>query len=287
DLPRYVRVLNLTTDPVIDPPWVTVHDFLSKLAVSVPDLYAVDKIQRAMLVEDVGSVSLVGAVTRTPSRTADLYRAAVETLFRFHVDGTRQVSPNLLPSRIAYDGRLFRWELTEFLDLGCAAINPEIDRASLVPDLDSLAAELGQLPRVFSHRDFHGLNLFVQEKDTIRVIDFQDALMAPSAQDMAVLMTTRDMGKQVSPSLERRLLEYYYTGLIRRTAADLTMDEFIRSYRLCVLQHALKMIGRFLLFERDGKRGYSRFVPHAIAQARRMLSELDDPSFSRLRIALA
>ena len=28
------------------------------------------------------------------------------------------------------------------------------------------------------------------------------------------------------------------------------------SYRLCVLQHALKMIGRFEMFERNGKTGY-------------------------------
>jgi len=40
------------------------------------------------------------------------------------------------------------------------------------------------------------------------------------------------------------------------------------------LQHALKMIGRFEMFERGGKTGYRRYIPHALAQARRMLAEM-------------
>ena len=46
------------------------------------------------------------------------------------------------------------------------------------------------------------------------------------------------------------------------------------SYRLCVLQHALKMIGRFEMFERGGKQGYRRYIPHLLAQARRVLAEM-------------
>ena len=46
------------------------------------------------------------------------------------------------------------------------------------------------------------------------------------------------------------------------------------SYRLCVLQHALKMIGRFEMFERNGKAGYRRYIPNLLAQSRRMLAEM-------------
>ena len=98
--------------------------------------------------------------------------------------------------------------------------------------------------------------------------------MAPAAQDLAVLLTTRDTGDSVTPALERRILDFYHTGLTRRGAATLAHEEFITSYRLCVLQHALKMIGRFEMFERSGKSGYARYIPHALAQARRMLTEM-------------
>jgi aminoglycoside/choline kinase family phosphotransferase len=52
-----------------------------------------------------------------------------------------------------------------------------------------------------------------------------------------------------------------------------------------VLQHALKVIGRFIKLERQGKHGYAGFVPYALAQARRALSRLD--GLTKLRAALA
>ena len=87
--------------------------------------------------------------------------------------------------------------------------------------------------------------------------------MAPSAQDLAVLMTTRDTDEVVTPAIERRILDFYCAGLARRGAPALDAAEFMLSYRLCVLQHALKMIGRFEMFERNGKPGYRRYIPHA------------------------
>ena len=121
------------------------------------------------------------------------------------------------------------------------------------------------------------------------MIDFQDALLAPAAQDLAVLLTTRDTGRVIGPETERRLLDYYIAGLARRGAPCPDADEFINSYHLCVLQHALKVIGRFNALERQGKPGYAAFIPHAAAQARRILTLLARPpaknDFPRLRAA--
>jgi aminoglycoside/choline kinase family phosphotransferase len=80
--------------------------------------------------------------------------------------------------------------------------------------------------------------------------------------------------------IEHRLLDYYYAGLIRREAPRLSPEEFHQSYRLCVLQHALKVIGRFITLEREGKSGYRKYIPFALAQARRMLSD-EFPALSR------
>jgi N-acetylmuramate 1-kinase len=272
ELPGYARALRLVSEPLAEPPWLTVHRFLTTLGVPVPAMYSVDRPRRAMLIEDVGETSLVEAVRHQPSETADLFRLAIELLLLFHVKGTRALPAKLLPATIAYDERLFRWEFKEFLDLGCATLHA--DPKALTPELDALAGELGRLPRVLSHRDYHGQNLFVERQtsaSTLRVIDFQDALMAPAAQDLAVLLTTRDMAGLISPALERRLLDFYYACLTRLGAESLSAKAFSRSYQLCVLQHAIKMMGRFLMFERSGKSGYAVFVPHTIDQARRIL----------------
>jgi aminoglycoside/choline kinase family phosphotransferase len=288
ELPGYARALRLVSEPLAEPPWLTVHRFLTTLGVPVPALYAVDRPRRAMLIEDVGETSLVDAVRNQPSETADLFRLAIELLFLFHVKGTRALPPKLLPATIAYDEKLFRWEFKEFLLLGCTTLHA--DPTALTPELDALAAELGRLPRVLSHRDFHGQNLFIKRQtpaSALRVIDFQDALMAPAAQDLAVLLTTRDMAALISPALERRLLDFYYAGLTRLGAETLSAEAFSRSYQLCVLQHAIKMMGRFLMFRRSGKPGYAVFVPYTIDQARRILGGPCAPDFPGLARAFS
>lgn len=290
DLPRYVRVLGLISEPPTEPPWINLHRFLNTLGVPVPALYAFDARIRALLVEDVGEVALFDVLRAHGADSADLLRLAVENLFRFHVDGTQKIDTRCIAAQIAYDERLFRWEMTEFVELGCARVAPRADPAALLPELDSLAHDLGNFPRVFSHRDYHGHNLYVQKsagRAALRIIDFQDALMAPAAQDLAVLMTTRDTGSFIAPALEDKLLHFYYTGLVRRDSATLSSEEFRRSYRLCVLQHALKMIGRFILFESQGKSGYTVFLPHLVTQARRILSGPEQQSFPRLTDAFS
>ncbi|HEV2171059.1 MAG TPA: phosphotransferase, partial [Candidatus Binatus sp.] len=285
DLPRYVRVLNLLPTPVAEPPWISVYRFLDSIGSPVPALYDADPVQRAMLVEDVGELSLLDAVRRPGADAADLFRLATAELIRIHVDGTAQIDSRCVASQIDYTGKLFEWELKEFGEVGLGTIAPSADFSSLAPELTKMCARLDRYPRVLSHRDYHRENLFIQDGPRIRIIDFQDALMAPAAQDLAVLLTTRDTGEIVTPAIERRILDFYCAGLARRGAQMLEPAEFTTSYRLCVLQHALKMIGRFEMFERNGKSGYRRFIPHVVAQAHRMLSEMR-PEFPNLSAAL-
>jgi aminoglycoside/choline kinase family phosphotransferase len=286
DLPRYVHALNLLPAPPVEPPWITVHRFFTSIGLPVPALYASAVDRRALLVEDVGELPLAEAARQPGADVADLFRLAVEQLFRIHVEGSRAIDDRCVARRIEYDGRLFEWELKEFRTIGLAAVARGASEASVAPELKSLAERLNNYPRVLSHRDYHGQNLYLQDGARIRIIDFQDALMAPAAQDLAVLLTTRDTGAVVTPAIEQRILDFYYTGLIRRDAANLSAAEFATSYRLCVVQHALKMIGRFEMFERGGKRGYAAYIPHARAQALRMMKELPE-LFPKLSAALA
>jgi N-acetylmuramate 1-kinase len=282
DYPAYVAALGLLPDPPAEPPWLNLHRFLTSIDAPVPALYDADAARRAMLVEDVGTRSLAQAIRITGADVADLLRLAVEQLFIFHVEGTARIDDRCVASRIAYDQRLFGWEIEQYRDQWCAIVAPGADAGEVAPDLLALARELAGFPRVFSHRDYHGQNLFIQDGPRLRIIDFQDALMAPAAQDLAVLMTTRDTGTVVSERLELRLLDFYYTGLVRRGAAALGHRDFLRSYRLCVLQHALKMLARFRRFAQSGKPEYEAYVPHCVAQARRILGGPDGASFPNL-----
>jgi N-acetylmuramate 1-kinase len=287
DLPLYARALKMYPQPLSEPPWINLHRFLTALGAPVPALHRWSARDRILLVEDVGSLSLFEAARSNSAKTADLFREAVRELMRFHIEGTASADQQCLAFHVAYDEPLFAWEMHRFVEFGLAAVAPRADARSIEADLAGLAHQLGALPRVFSHRDFHGNNIFLQgaiEAPAVRIIDFQDALMAPPAQDLAVLLTTRDTDALISPAMEDRLLDFYFTGLVRRGVATIPRDDFLKSYSMCVLQHALKCIGLFVFLEREGKREYAAFTPHAIAQARRMLSRLA-PQFPNLRQA--
>jgi N-acetylmuramate 1-kinase len=277
DLPAYARALKLVREPLAEPPWINVQRFLKTIGSGVPEIYAADPAARMLLVEDVGSTPIFEAAER--GDPGDIYRLAIDELLLLHLEGTRRVGPECIASEVAYDDRLFRFELDEFVEYGVPEVAPSASGKVIAPELDRIAAVLGRLPRVFSHRDYHGHNLYLQAQGdsdpSLRVIDFQDALMAPCAQDLAVLLTTRDTSRIISERTEQRLLDYYFAASLRRGAQELEFDEFMQSYRLCVLQHALKVIGRFSKLERQGKTGYAAFIPFALAQARRTLAQLE------------
>jgi N-acetylmuramate 1-kinase len=287
DLPLYARALELYPRPLEEPPYLNLHRYLESLGAPVPEIYHALPGERLLLVEDVGDQSLFQAASENPAQAADLYRLAVAELLRLHVDGTSGRNSQCVAFGVNYDQRLFGWELGQFAEFGLAAIALGADRATVVSELADLADRLGRLPRVFSHRDYHGHNLFLQEDRggglKIRILDFQDALMAPHAQDLALLLTTRDTGRVITPAIESRLLDYYLAGLARRGVSVPEPDRFAESYRLCVLQHALKLIGSFERLERSGKSGYAAYIPHGAAQARRMLARgADFPNLKRL-----
>jgi N-acetylmuramate 1-kinase len=287
DLPLYARALKLVPEPLPEPPWLNVHRFLARIGAAVPEIYAADVAARMLLVEDIGSTPLFEAAMHGDA--GDLYRLAIDQLLILHIRGTAQLDDDCIAAKIAYDGRLFRWELEQFLEAGLGEIAPGSNRSAIARELDELAERLDRFPRVFSHRDYHGHNLFLQYDEQgnlrLRIIDFQDALMAPAAQDLAVLLTTRDAARVITPTIERRILDYYYAALIRRDAPQLPFKEFRESYRLCVLQHALKVIGRFIMLEHQGKSGYREYIPYAMAQARRMLLPGEFPNLYRVLAA--
>ncbi len=284
DLPLYAKALKLIAEPLPEPPYINVHRFLKSIGVAVPEIYFVPPGARMLMDEDVGTVALFEAAQASPSKAAELYRLALDELILIHIEGTRRHDPRCIAFGVAYDERLFAWEMEQFLDCGIALVAPDSDAQAIRPELNELAARLGRFARVLSHRDYHGQNLFVQDGRRIRVLDFQDALMAPAAQDLAVLLTTRDTGTIITPELESDLLSYYWERSERLGAGMIDRTQVLESYRLCVLQHALKAIGRFAWLERNGKSGYVAYIPHCLGQARRMLAQGFD--FPRLGAAL-
>jgi aminoglycoside/choline kinase family phosphotransferase len=117
-------------------------------------------------------------------------------------------------------------------------------------------------------------NVHVRD-DGLCLIDFQDALLAPDAFDLGQLLTDRTTSTLLSPGDVDALVERF---LDRRAAAGLaTAPGFRDRMERCVLQHALKVIGRFYFLERvRGKPGYLAYLPAVYTVARRSFGALPE-----------
>jgi aminoglycoside/choline kinase family phosphotransferase len=113
----------------------------------------------------------------------------------------------------------------------------------------------------------------------VRVIDFQDALLAPPQYDLASLLNDRITDSVVRPDLEERLVRYYIDKSRELDGRVLDADEFFEIYRLSAMQRDLKVIGRFYYLDIvKGKSGYRKFIAPT---ARRLMRNFDQTPQTR------
>src|SRR5205814_1483223 len=186
----------------------------------------------------------LAVAVRTAFGARALFGAGVDLVFALRVAGAGQPAPGCYAFRQRFDGRLARWELEHFVEHGIETRHgqrlPAAERAALLTALAPLAEPFERATPVLAHRDFHAWNLHVHD-GRLRLIDFQDALLAPDAYDVASLLTDRTTAELVPPALETSLLERFVRG---RAAAGVPVEPgFSERYRRCALQRALKVIG--------------------------------------------
>ena len=257
-------------------PYLNVYRFFAALGVAVPQLYADASDRGVLLLEDIGDTALWDAVQQQPAdRVQHLYERAIDQLLIIEIDGTRRRDDACIAFQQAFDERLFVWEFEHFIEYGIerrlGRQLPSTDAAVLRAHFAAIACRLAAQPRCLNHRDFHSWNLFVQG-DAIRVIDFQDALLAPAPYDLATLLGDRDTPQVVSPEIEHALLDYYRRSWERRGGTALDAHELEEVYFLCALQKALKVVGRFYFLELvKNKSGYFRYIPSTVRQIVRIL----------------
>jgi len=262
-------------------PYVNVHRFLARIGVAIPELY-VDASETGLLIlEDVGDLALWDALQGQPeARVVELFERAIDQLLLIELDGTAQRDGQCIAFQQAFDRRLFDWEFEHFLEHGlinrAARPIPGSELAELRTHFARLSAVLDTQPRVLNHRDFHAWNLHVQN-GAIRVIDFQDALLAPAPYDLATLLGDRVTPTVVHPQLEQRLLDYYAAGWAARGGPPWLREQLWDVYATCALQKAFKVVGRFHYLDVvKGKPGYLRYLPPTWRQIARLLAARPD-----------
>jgi hypothetical protein len=258
--------------------FLNVGRYLAAHDLPVPRVYHAAPADLLLLLEDIGDTTLWKAASTRPARTEELFATAVDLLVRLQVAGIRHPDPGCVAFGLRFDGKLARAEIAHYVDHGIETRHgirlDAAERAELLAGLDSLCAPFESGTPVLSHRDYMAWNVHV-DSERLVLIDFQDALMAPDAFDLAQLLTDRTTSTLVSPAIEERLITRFLEG---RAAAGLPVSgDFAARYRQCTLQHALKVIGRFYFLEVvKGKPGYLAYLPAVYDVARRMFAGLPE-----------
>jgi hypothetical protein len=260
-------------------PFVNVARWLGARGFPVPAIHLDGaRADGLLLLEDVGDTTLWAAVSAAPERTRELFARAVDLLVRLQVAGATAAATGCVAFGRRFDAALARAELAHYVDHGIETRHgitlPADERARLLAELEPLVVPFRDGPFTLSHRDYMAWNIHVRD-DALVLIDFQDALLAPDAFDLAQLLTDRTTSERVDEALEGELVARFEEG--RRAFGHPVPAGFADRYRRCAMQHVFKVIGRFHLLELvKGKPGYLAYLPAVYAVGRRMLRALPE-----------
>lgn len=247
--------------------FVAVDRALIDRGLRAPEIRAFDLDHGLILLEDLGEAGIVDAEGNAIEAR---YLRAMEFLCEVH----RQPWPSVLPVNETadhelpfYDAQAIAIEVSLLLEwylprqIGRPATPGETER------FHTLWAEYSQMISDFEQtlvlRDFHSPNVLWQSEaegiEQVAVIDFQDALLGPSAYDVASL--AQDARISVPHDLEERLVAHYIACRIKQEPG-FDAEEFKTTYAIMAAQRATKILGIFVrLDERDGKPGYLVHLP--------------------------
>lgn len=262
----YQQLAHLAEDVV---PFVAIDQLLIARGFAAPAIYARDLDQGILLIEDLGSE---GILDQAGQPIAERYIESARLLARLHAEpAQREVSVDAIVHRIPdFDRTAMKIEtrlLTDwYLPWKRGEPASEEEKTEYAAIWDDLIDLLQTSETNLLLRDFHSPNIIWRAErqglDRIGLIDFQDAMIGPTAYDVASLV--QDARVTIAPSLASRMMETY---LAERRASG-TFDEatFLRDWHLMSAQRNCKLVGIWVrLMQRDGKPGYMKHMPRTFA----------------------
>jgi aminoglycoside/choline kinase family phosphotransferase len=278
DLPLSSEELAIFKEAPKELPFLNMHRFLSGVDVNVPKIYGQWEHEGIIFLEDLGDTALWDRVQGLPDCEVTVwYRKAIDELLKLQVRGTANRDPSCIAFQQRFDLKLYLWEFEHFIEWGLVKRPGAKVAASL---LDVLRRTFGVIAEILdrqsaclNHRDYHSWNLMIHN-DAVRVIDFQDALLAPPQYDLASLLNDRITDSVIRPPIEEELVGYYMDRRRALTGQSMIDEEFFEIYRLSAIQRDLKVVGRFYYLDRvKNKPGYMKFVPPTVRRLIRNLAK--------------
>ena len=277
-LPLSSEELAIFKDGPKELPFLNMHRFMLTIGVNVPKLFGHWESDGLLFLEDLGDSALWDKVQGlAEAEVIAWYRKALDELLILQLRGTAARDQRCIAFQQRFDAQLYTWEFEHFIEWGLEKRpGGKITKDSadaLRKVFSEIAATLDRQPVYLNHRDYHSWNLMIHEEN-IRVIDFQDALLAPAQYDLASLLNDRITDSVIQPHMEARLVRYFFERRCELEKRPGNFDQFSEIYRLSAIQRDLKVVGRFYYLDIvKGKSGYMKFVPPTVRRLQRNLAE--------------
>lgn len=232
-------------------PFLIMTNILRVAELPVPHVYDVHEELGVVLQEDLGDVSLsqwLAQPGRTEAEADARMKEAINLIVRIQALTQGVMASEFLPSTLAFDTEKLNWELNYFFEhFFSSLLRMQLSQAeanTIKSELLELAEWLSSRPRVLTHRDFHAMNLMVDSKGALRLIDYQDARMGPASYDLVPLLLERRMQ---SPSGEwvNNMQQYFLQARVDQGLPLLDKQDFQKEFMYMVVQRELKALGTF------------------------------------------
>jgi N-acetylmuramate 1-kinase len=287
----YATPFNPQTSSYLD-----VTRLFERAGLPVPRVIDVAGTDGIILQEDLGDQSLAEWLTKAAERgdergAAKMLCRAMELVARIQAATDLAVSSGSVAATLAFDEDKLGWELNYFFDHYFGSLRqhtfaPEEEQA-IKADLRAIAAELAARERVLTHRDYHAMNLMVDRRGDLRVIDHQDARMGPATYDLVPLLVERRLVPADEAWVAARQDDFLRMraelGLPKIEAGDFSYE-----FDLMTVQRQLKATGTFSYQTAVMGRGdvYEKYVAAAVATVLGAMARPGLREYSTLRAAL-
>ncbi|EXL09434.1 tRNA (adenosine(37)-N6)-threonylcarbamoyltransferase complex ATPase subunit type 1 TsaE [Aquamicrobium defluvii] len=265
--------------------FVAIDKVLREAGICAPEIYAQDLDNGFLLIEHLGSA---GVLDEARNPIAERYAAAAELLADMHGrpwSARIELAPGVIYEVPPFDRDAMLIEVDLLVDWYVPAVTgkpaDEALRARYRREWNAALDRIEGFEPTLMQRDYHSPNLIWRAErsghDRLGIIDFQDALIGPTAYDLASL--AMDARATVPRDVEQATVDAYLAR--RRAAGPFDEAAFLEAYALMAAQRNSKILGIFVrLHRRDGKPGYLKHLPRIRDYLRRALAH---PALASMR----
>ena len=220
---------------------------LQRHGLPVPEVYFEDRVGGILLLEDLGDYMLGELLRKYYNAQSGAAKDSIYSYFKDAIDISRQfhsVADMAEGEARRFFGRsyspsVFKSEMENFQNYALSAEFSGESTLSIIETAQNwLAERLAEEEFHLNHRDFHAWNLPVDREGRLRIIDFQDAVMAPPLYDLISLLGDRGTDVMLGKELYLKVIRYF-------TGAETLSDEFRRRFSLTAMQRDFKTCGQF------------------------------------------